>query len=203
MSEQFVEIDIRELKEYPDNARVGDVNSIYESLLENGQYRPLVVNRKDNVILAGNHTYKAIKRLGWAKALVWYVDVDDQQAKQIVLVDNKLNDDGTYDFAKLEKAIKGLQDVGELIGTGYTAESVAELLETVEVGVPVSSPQSTPKPEPKVTPVLDVVLLLTDKKFDEYKSAINVIADYYKCNPTTAGLKAVELYARKVEANEV
>ena len=132
MSEQFVEIDIRELKEYPDNARVGDVNSIYESLLENGQYRPLVVNRKDNVILAGNHTYKAIKRLGWAKALVWYVDVDDQQAKQIVLVDNKLNDDGTYDFAKLEKAIKGLQDVGELIGTGYTAESVAELLETVE-----------------------------------------------------------------------
>ena len=121
MSEQFVEIDIRELKEYPDNARVGDVNSIYESLLENGQYRPLVVNRKDNVILAGNHTYKAIKRLGWAKALVWYVDVDDQQAKQIVLVDNKLNDDGTYDFAKLEKAIKDLQDVGELIGTGYTA----------------------------------------------------------------------------------
>ena len=69
--------------------------------------------------------------------------------------------------------------------------------------MPVSPPQSTTKPEPKVAPVFDVVLLLNDVKFDEYKTAINVIADYYKCNPTTAGLKAVELYARKVEANEL
>lgn len=202
MAEQFAEVDVRDLKEYPDNARIGDVIAISESLLENKQYRPLVVNRKDNVILAGNHTYRAIKRLGWAKALVWYVDVNDQQAKQIVLVDNKLNDDATYDYEKLEKAIKELQDVGELIGSGYTADSVAELLDNVEAEIPFISPQR-PKAEANVTPVLDIVLLLNDEKFDKYKTAINIISDYFKCNPTTAGLKAVELYAKKVEANEV
>ena len=43
--------------------------------------------------------------LNQTTAIVWYVDVDDEQAKQIMLVDNKLNDDATYDFEKLERAV--------------------------------------------------------------------------------------------------
>ncbi|QDP59250.1 MAG: hypothetical protein Tp1124SUR1244132_37 [Prokaryotic dsDNA virus sp.] len=201
---EHAEVDVSKLKEYPNNPRLGDVNTIYESLLANGQYRPLVVNKKDNIILAGNHTFKAIKRLGWATALVYYVDVNDEQAKQIMLIDNKLNDDADYDFEKLEKAIAEMQDVGELIGTGYTEEALNELLDSLPTEAN-TVPQNASKElsDTKITPVLDVVLLLTDKKFYLYKEAINIIADFYKINPTQAGIKAVELYADKVRLNEI
>ena len=204
MAEQYVEVDVNELKEFPNNARIGNVREIYESLLQNGQYRPLVVNRKDNIILAGNHTFQAIKRLGWAKALVWYVDVNDKQAKQIVLVDNKLNDDATYDYTKLEKAIKELQDVSDLIGTGYTQKAVDDLLASVKTEIPVPElKEDKPKEEANVNPVFDVVLLLDNERFEIYKQNINIIAEFYKINPTQAGLKAMELYAEKAEANEI
>jgi len=204
MAEQYVEVDVNELKEFPNNARIGNVREIYESLLQNGQYRPLVVNRRDNIILAGNHTFQAIKRLGWAKALVWYVDVDDKQAKQIVLVDNKLNDDATYDYTKLEKAIKELQDVSDLIGTGYTQKAVDDLLASVKTEIPEPEvKEAEPKEEANVNPVLDIVLLLNDERFEIYKQNINTISEFYKINPTQAGLKAMELYAEKAEANEI
>jgi len=204
MAEQYVEVDVNELKEFPNNARIGNVREIYESLLQNGQYRPLVVNRRDNIILAGNHTFQAIKRLGWAKALVWYVDVDDKQAKQIVLVDNKLNDDATYDYTKLEKAIKELQDVSDLIGTGYTQKAVDDLLASVKTEIPEPEVKEIePKEEANVNPVLDIVLLLNDERFEIYKQNINTISEFYKINPTQAGLKAMELYAEKAEANEI
>jgi len=204
MAEQYVEVDVNELKEFPNNARIGNVREIYESLLQNGQYRPLVVNRRDNIILAGNHTFQAIKRLGWAKALVWYVDVDDKQAKQIVLVDNKLNDDATYDYTKLEKAIKELQDVSDLIGTGYTQKAVDDLLASVKTEIPEPEVKEIePKEEANVNPVLDIVLLLNDERFEIYKQNINIISEFYKINPTQAGLKAMELYAEKAEANEI
>ena len=69
-------VKLSELKEFPDNPRVGDVRRIGDSLMKNGQYRPLTVNRKDNVILTGNHTYRAMLKLGWEECLVSYVDVD-------------------------------------------------------------------------------------------------------------------------------
>jgi ParB-like chromosome segregation protein Spo0J len=199
---EHAEVSLYDLVEYPNNPRIGDVNTIYESLLENGQYRPLVVNRKDNVILAGNHTFKALKRLGWATAIVWYVDVTDEQAKQIMLVDNKLNDDATYDYEKLEKAISEMQDVGELIGTGYTEEALDEVLKDLptEVDAPAQN-SSKEQTEANLNAVIDVVLLLTDEKFYLYKKAIGIIADYYKVNPTKAGMIAVESYANKLVGN--
>lgn len=199
---EHAEVSLYDLKMYPNNPRIGDVNTIYESLLENGQYRPLVVNRKDNVILAGNHTYKALKRLGWANAIVWYVDVDDEQAKQIMLVDNKLNDDATYDYEKLEKAIQDMQDVGQLIGTGYTEEALDKVLKDLPTELETPSKNSSKEPtDVKLDAVIDVVLLLTDEKFYLYKKAIGIIADYHKVNPTKAGIIAVESYANKLVGN--
>lgn len=199
---EHAEVSLYDLKMYPNNPRIGDVNTIYESLLANGQYKPLVVNRKDNVILAGNHTFKALKRLGWANAIVWYVDVDDETAKQIMLIDNKLNDDASYDYEKLEKAIKDMQDVGQLIGTGYTEEALDEVLKDLPTDDDTPSLKSSKEPtEANLDGVIDVVLLLTDEKFYLYKKAISTIADYYKVNPTKAGMIAVQSYANKLVGN--
>ncbi len=89
---------------YEKNARQGDVATLMESLEVNGQYRPIVVRRGTNEILAGNHTWKAAVELGWATVKVAFVDVDDEGARRIVLVDNRSNDLATYD----DKALTAL-----------------------------------------------------------------------------------------------
>jgi hypothetical protein len=49
------------------NVRQGDIGAISESLKAHGQYRPIVVDKRTNRILAGNHTWKAAKSLGWTQ----------------------------------------------------------------------------------------------------------------------------------------
>lgn len=75
------------LRLYGQNPRRGDVDSICESLRNHGQYRPIVVRAGTNEVLAGNHTLAAARKLGWAEIAATFVDVDDDQAARIVLVD--------------------------------------------------------------------------------------------------------------------
>lgn len=109
-------VPIASLKPYPKNARIGDVRAIAESLETNGQYRPIVVNKNTSEILAGNHTWKAAKELGWKKIAVAWVDVTDEQAKKIVIADNRTHDLGMYDSDALSNLLNSLPD---LVGTGY------------------------------------------------------------------------------------
>lgn len=63
----YEKIPLDELEEFPGNANIGNVPLIEESLIENSQFRPLVVRRMDdgrNVLLAGNHTKAAMVRHG-------------------------------------------------------------------------------------------------------------------------------------------
>ncbi len=96
-----------------------------ESLEVNGQYRPIVVRRGTNEILAGNHTWKAAVELGWATVKVAFVDVDDEGARRIVLVDNRSNDLATYDDKALTALLSELQGFA---GTGYDQTDLDTLL---------------------------------------------------------------------------
>ena len=120
---------ISDLSTYHKNPRRGDVDAIAESLKARGQYRPIVVNigthaSHDYEILAGNHTYLAAKKLGWKTIQATTVDVDDDQAAQIVLADNRLADLGGYDDETLSAL---LSDVSSLDGLGWSQDDVDEL----------------------------------------------------------------------------
>jgi ParB-like chromosome segregation protein Spo0J len=126
--DETVNVDINSVFPYPMNARQGDIGSIAESLKENGQFRPIVVNRLDNSILVGNHTWKAAKMLGWKEIAATFVDVDDEAAARIVLVDNKTADLGTYDHVELAEM---LREMTSFEGTGYDGDDVDELVREV------------------------------------------------------------------------
>ena len=190
MDLELHEVDIDTLVEYPDNPRLGDIEKIQESLLENGQYRPLTVNKNNNQILTGNHTWLAMKELGWEKCTVTYVDVDENKAKKIVLVDNRLSAVADYDNELLSKMLQDM--VEDLMGTGFEQKDVDELLAEydgeVEIEViDIPNPKPTGQPEA----VKDVVLYLDEEQFKNYKTWIEAIAEYYKCNLTEACYKAV------------
>ena len=117
-------IKIDTLLEYPGNARKGNVGILVESLKVNGQYRPIIVQKSTNYVLAGNHLLKAANRLEWDEIDAVVIDVDDERALKIVLADNRTADLGEYDHDLLHSLLKVLEDFA---GTGYSIQDIDEL----------------------------------------------------------------------------
>lgn len=119
------------LTPYYRNARRRASSVIAESLATHGQYRPIVVNRgsktgREREILAGNGTWAEVSAIGWPEIAVTWVDVDDDEAARIVLVDNRSNDLASYDDALLADLLDGLN--GDYAGTGYGQADLDALL---------------------------------------------------------------------------
>ena len=123
-------VGIDSVQSHPANPRQGDVPGIAESLDVNGQYAPIVVDLRNGNILAGNHTWKAAKSLGWKEIAVVHVEVDDQQAKRILLADNRTSDLATYDRQNLIELIERLSP--DLEGSGWDKRSLERLYQMEE-----------------------------------------------------------------------
>lgn len=150
---------LEDLQPYHQNPRRGDTAAIAASLKKRGQYKPIVVNAGTKTgrpmeILAGNHTFLAAHSLGWSTIQIVTVDVDDSEAAQIVLADNKLADLGGYDDTDL---LATLQEAGSLEATGYSDQDLADLLHALEDPVGLTDPDDVPSvPEDTVTAPGDV-----------------------------------------------
>lgn len=123
---------IDEVQPHPRNVRQGDVGAIATSLEANGQYRPIVVHKDTGYILAGNHTYKAAKSLGWDKIAMTFVECSEDDAMRILLADNKSSDLATYDDAALADLLKELVANDTLDGSLYEPSDLDDLLALLE-----------------------------------------------------------------------
>jgi len=123
-------VDIDSVKPHEKNVRQGDIGAISESLKAHGQYRPIVVDRRTKKILAGNHTWKAAKALGWQQITAGFIETkDDNEALRILLADNKANDLATYDEAELIDLLKQIADTSEgLLGTLFDGDDLDDLV---------------------------------------------------------------------------
>jgi hypothetical protein len=129
-------VSINQIHEHPQNVRQGDVGAIVESMKAHGQYRPIVYQHSTGRILAGNHTYKAAKALGWTEIAATPIVCDDQQALRILLVDNRTNDLSTYDQGELIELLKELSETDmELLGTGYDGDDLDQFIADLEGSV--------------------------------------------------------------------
>lgn len=122
---ETVQVEADQIREHPQNPRKGDVEAIKQSMQANGVYRPVIVQKSSGYILAGNHTYRAMRELGETLIPVVYVDVDDDTATRILLADNRTADLGDYDH---EILIQLLQDIPDLDGTGYDPQDLENLV---------------------------------------------------------------------------
>lgn len=155
---QLETVPTKDLNVYYKNARRGDVDLIMESMQHNGVYKPLVVNRgtktgRPNEVLCGNHSLMAIRRLAdenpqderWQTVDVYVIDVDEDQAKRTVLVDNASNDKSTYD---VEDLVNLLTELPTLEATGFTRDEVDELLESLD-DIDADIPERPAEPVPE------------------------------------------------------
>lgn len=136
---QATTLPITEINLHHKNARLGDVEAIKGSMVANGVYKPLVVNRgthtgRPNEVLAGNHSLKAMRQLAeanpddprWQNVDVWLVDVDEERATRILLADNRTADMGDYDTGVLQELLESVDH--DLDGTGYDYDDLDELI---------------------------------------------------------------------------
>ncbi|MFD8509684.1 hypothetical protein ACFV27_00860 [Streptomyces antimycoticus] len=149
-------VPIHQLREFPGNAKRGDIPLILDSLRHNGQYRGIVGREVTDdpllTVLAGNHTMKALvlhgpgdcghpvkvrgkerpcgvcsNDPGWELAArVEVVECDDDTARKINLVDNRSSEKGSYDRDALAELLSYADD--DLGGTGYTDADVQLLI---------------------------------------------------------------------------
>lgn len=127
---ETVKVPVGEIREHPRNPRKGNVTAIVESIQANGLYRPVIVQKSTRYILAGNHTFKALKELGETLIPVVFVDVDDNTATRILLADNRTADLGEYDNETLAELLGSLGE--EIQGTGYNEYWENELAELTD-----------------------------------------------------------------------
>lgn len=122
-------VSLDSIREFHNNPRKGNTRLIAESLQTYGQYKPITVNKRTGEILAGNHTYRAAKEIGWSEIDIVYVDVDEATAAKIVAIDNRSADLGEYDNEKLAALLEALP---ELDGSGYTLDEFDALIADIQ-----------------------------------------------------------------------
>jgi hypothetical protein len=120
---------ITTMQPHPRNARQSNPEHIADSLQEHGQYKPVIVQDSTGHIVTGNHTWKAARSLGWNQIAAIRLDLSDDQAMRILLVDNRLSDLATYDDHSLAELLREIEKTGTFDGTGYGAEDLSDLLD--------------------------------------------------------------------------
>jgi ParB-like chromosome segregation protein Spo0J len=147
LNEKIEQVALSRLSEHPENPRRGDVGVIEESLDEHGFYGVIVAQRSTGHILVGNHRYKAAQAKGMTKLPVAWVDVDDDEARRILLVDNRASDVAGYDAKALSGMLQELKDSARgFVGTGYDHDALRELLEKVKREEADFQPTEEPPP---------------------------------------------------------
>lgn len=122
------------LTPHVDNPNRGSVKDIAQSLEQFGQFRSIVAT-EDGTILAGHHVWEAARKVGLEKIRVDFIQADDQEARRIMLADNRLADLGLGpDLDMLLENLNQLEQT-ELIGTGFDTEYI-QMLEEATAGAP-------------------------------------------------------------------
>jgi hypothetical protein len=179
------DVPTEKLKLHPRNPRIGDVSKIKESLAKHGQARPIVVD-EDYVIIAGNHTWKAAKELGWPAIDVYKMPYDYNTATSYLVADNRLSDLGTYNDEELLSLLSELMETDNLAGTGFTPSDVDDIL--VNMGEVTNAPAGSgdenfttgetadhwQRPEegaPPAVPMKDVTLNYPLPEWEQFEAA--------------------------------
>jgi hypothetical protein len=131
---ELVSVESAVLSTHPDNARRGNVDAIRESIRTNGFYGAIIAQRSTGHIIVGNHRYMAAMQEGITEIPVIWRDCTDDEARKLLLVDNRSSDAGSYDEESLRDLLAlTLDSTGDLLGTGYEQDDLEALMFSLEI----------------------------------------------------------------------
>lgn len=111
---------IDSLIEHPENPRRGSVSAIVDSIKAHGFYGYVMAQTSTRHVLIGNHRLRAAREVGLTEIPVMWADVDDDEARRLLLQDNRTGDLAGYDDAVLRGLLTSIQTTeAGLLGTGF------------------------------------------------------------------------------------
>ena len=116
------------------------LESLKKSLDEFGYVAPIIVNRHNNHILAGNQRILALKELGYTEVEVIYTNITDLNREKALNI-RLNNNSGDWDIGKLDTLFQDLELEGfDLTLTGFATENLQpfETETNIDNGIPVS-----------------------------------------------------------------
>jgi ParB-like chromosome segregation protein Spo0J len=123
---------VDDLQPAPDNARLhddADLSALADGLRLDKQQKPVVAKQHyrglSNVVIAGNGTLQAARRLGWSHlAVTWFHGTDDE-AREYAIRDNRLAELSNWSVSQLA----ALQAEGvDLLALWHDDAALADLL---------------------------------------------------------------------------
>ena len=124
---------IAKLKADPNNVRKHserNLQAIADSLEQFGQQKTIVVN-KAGVVLAGNGTYEAAKRLGWTHLAVTTFSGPAKDERAFALADNRTGELSAWDWENLVSSLIDEEEAGrDLQKLGWEDFELEPLLDT-------------------------------------------------------------------------
>lgn len=115
----------------PQNARKhGEKNlaAIKASLKKFGQVEPLVVNKRNNLIIGGNGRLEAMKALGLKEAAIVEVDLDNTQAAALAIALNRTGELAEWNDENLGKILQGLHEDGfDIAELGFDLKDIEDM----------------------------------------------------------------------------
>lgn len=143
IEQDYEMVPVDRIATHPENARKGSLEVIRESIRANGFYGACVVQRSTGRILVGNHRYMAAVEEGLTEVPVVWVDKSDDEARRLLLVDNRTTDVAGYDDELLRDLLAALAENSDieqpLLGTGFADEDLVRLIADTDLSgfVPV------------------------------------------------------------------
>lgn len=121
---EYEKVKISDLKLNPNNPRINDDASekLIKGIKEYGFVNPVIVNKRDSMVLAGHTRIKALQKMGETSIPVIYVDMNEVDARGFSIWDNKSAEFSKWDQDLLKLEIEGLSNDGfdiELTGFDF------------------------------------------------------------------------------------
>lgn len=157
MKAESVEID--SISQDPANVRKHgerNLSAIVASLRKFGQQKPIVVS-KDGIILAGNGTYEAARKLGWDKIDIVRSKLTGSEATAYAIADNRTAELAEWDETALAETLRALQSEDfDVEAAGWQEDEIDALLEKLGADLAGNDPKEVIEdevPEPPVDPI--------------------------------------------------
>ena len=172
MKIQSVKID--DISQDPANVRKHDernLSAIVASLRKFGQQKPIVVNA-DGIILAGNGTYEAAKRLGWEKIDVVRSALKGSDATGFAIADNRTAELADWDDTALAETLRALQSEDfDVEAAGFTDGEIEGLLESLG-SFDINEGEAATLPDGDRAPFQQMTFTLHDDQAEVIKAAM-------------------------------
>ena len=150
-------VDPGTLEPHPDNPRVHDDAGIRASIENHGVIDVCIVQRSRRRILGGHGRWENAVAAGAPRLPVLWVDCDDAEAEEILLVLNRTADKASYDNQALARVLSRIADSGRPVErAGWDSDSLRRFVERIRTDFEPLAPGANPNldqlvPKPETT----------------------------------------------------